>query len=616
MNNLIVLITTGDLLAVKNYIKNNNIDINESIRIPKVNSTLKINTRPIDVAWNHFVQYRNTDSVASVKYEAILELLMNENSMYPQPFDVNMLSRESKIRKLFELSLQLHKAPPQQALQIILKYPHLYYFFDQYNKSLLFAFWENKEIPFDVSKRLLLSPNEYFILDREKVATTNLLLKLKSLIRIRTTFNNKAKKQSICCDINDIFINVSDFMVLSAVVMYPTPISIIFDYTETTPFTRFGVTFVVGCKARKCIDVDQLVNCISNELFGIQIRADTFKEFISILKLNVDIDQLRYFKDIINNKIVQFHGRSVRFGDIKPIVPPERRLMYRIMFDKQCVPFGVSPPAPGYHDIIDVGDILNNKLRYSTIKFVVGFHEHALFEIYYTLRERRPPTWWLWYIDVSMLSLDQHCTANTILTSAYIAKTKGDTASKYGWQIFLDLYTKFRTVLIFGGIDKLQPELRKRVMTILNHDLICERWIGTSDICLLSGPKINVYILINCATPATLQKISNLLGTGYECSSYSSGDSTTLVFGKNKIYYTKEFICSIKFPSDTDELCCVQFNYDVFVRFNEDNFNSSEIKIKLESIEAKRYDYITHEIKQIKPTKIIKHTCIANWISK
>lgn len=501
MDEFISIINKLEPTLVKNFIKTNTFDINESVRVSKPNSKLKINARPIDIVWHNYVESLNTNLVdRAANCEIILELLINENSMYPQPFDVQLLKPDSRIRKLVEFSTQLHAKSPTDVAKDIARYPHLVYLFDQLNKSLLFKLWElakpgTNELE-KISKCLLVSPTEYFLLDQcgaEK--SKNLLIKLKSLVSVRTLFNNKSKKQALCREINDLFLGVSDYMKLSAVVMYPRPISIVFDYTTKEPLVHLHKRFVVGCKGQR-VNIDTTLDGVCTELFGVEFTTAVFSEFQSVLKLEIDIENLNYFTEHINNRLVCFQGRSVPFCKIKSICSLDKQLISRILFDKAPISFGIAPPPVVSTNTVDTVDIIyEDSLKYSNLKFVVGFGEHALFEVYYMLYEKQKLTW-LWYIDVSALSIDQHCTAQTILKDAYKHSMKlGAPTYKYNWEIFLDMYTKSQAVLLFGGIDKLSNiTLRRRIIKIVQSDLICERWVALNNHDLIDGPKSDFQI--------------------------------------------------------------------------------------------------------------------------
>jgi hypothetical protein len=419
-------------------------------------------------------------------------MLVNENSMYPQPFDIQLLAPNSKMRKFVEFSTQLHTKSPTDALKDISRYPHLCYFFDQHNKSLLFKFWELVKPNTRggvalgmISKCILLSPVEYHLVHR----SDNLLVKLKSLISVKTLFNNKSKRQNLCREINDLFFGVSDYMKLAAIVMYPEPISIVFDYTAKASLECLHKRFIIGCKGQR-VNIDNIVNGICIELFGEDFTTSVFDEFKRILDLKIDFDDLQHFKDRLNNRLVNFQGQCVKFGKVKSISPVGRELMLGILFNKTPVAFGVTPPPIVHPNTINVSEILMDNIKYPSLKFVVGFSERALHEIYYALWEE---VTWVWYIDVSALSLDQHCTAHILLKTAYTHSVKLGMTYKYNWEIFLDMYTKHKAVLLFAGIDKLPNViLARRILKIIQRDITCERWIGLCGRELIDGPKLDL----------------------------------------------------------------------------------------------------------------------------
>jgi hypothetical protein len=593
MDEFIVLIKKNDPISIKKFLRNNVIDINESVRLSTPHSRRMINARPIDIAWRHYVQYRNTNALLAADSYDILDVLLNENSMYPQPFDATLLPPDSKLKKFFDFSVHLHTKSPWDAAKDISKYPHICYFFDQFNKSLLLRCWElnPSKVPIEISKSLLLGPTEYFLVRQ------NLLLQLKSLVRVKT--------QKICREINDIFLEVSDFMKLSAIVMYPAPIRIFFDYVSSTNVMRTGNVFIIGCKGRR-INIDATVSYIAAGLFQFDLSNAAFNEFRGILNAEIDMENLHYFKQYAHRRPVCFQGQLIPFGEIKPLYKIDRQCMRRILFDKIPVPFGVTPPPENKINVLD--DIVNDPVRYSALKFLVGFEDDALFEVYHTLRKLRPMHW-LWYIDVSLLELDQHCTANQLLKAAYKLSVNTKSPYNYNWQVFLDLYTKYRVVFLFGGMHKLHSELLRRVMQIIQHDIKCERWVTTMDRDHLDGPNLDLYFILPNITPAKLCKFSQLIGQDdYEFFCNASND--TAIFGK-RIRLTQDFIMSLDFPmistsATTDEQCdkilrefigpyfsCTQINYELFVFCHEVPL---DFQRALEALQSKLYDVITNKI--------------------
>lgn len=608
MDDFLRLIAIGDPRKVKDFIKKTPLDINRLTYTNLPGSGIKRHVRPIDVAWIKFSEKNEKN------FEDILELLVNENSMYPQPFHDQSLSPGSKLRTLFSASRTLHNLLPGQIVSEVKRHKHLYYFFDEKNQSLLFRLWMRKvDIPIELSKCLLLGPHEYFLLDGIK--TPNLLMKLKSLLRVNTQFERKCTKQTICAELSNGFSYVKNRILLSAIVMYPIPLTLIFDYTQpVAAIRRVGLVFFIGCRGNK-LDLDQILDYVCNEIFDTEhMQSGHFNEFCGILAGGVDKPQ--HFK--LDNRNILFQGRFVEFQDIKPMTSLGASLMKRILFDvERPVSIGMPPPLRGFENIIDIDTILKTTDYYSTVKVLRHFDDTALFEVYHALRDKKPHNWWLWYIDLSVLPLDQFCTAHTLLKTAYVfvkRDIKTNPIQKFGWEVFLQMYSEHRCVLLFGGVDRLAPELHKRVLQIIQYDFICERWISTND-CLIRGPQIDLHLLLHDVTPRSLNMFSELLGNEYSSRCYyPPNDGHCVAVFTKKSELTPQTILRIlsiepKCDERRDDFSCIQVNLDLFVRYNgmaADVTDPIKFKSSIAKFQSKTMDLFENERYIARPCTITK----------
>lgn len=590
MDEFFSVVKRDNSILIKNFLKNNTFDINFMIN----------KTRAIDIAWQNFLIHRNED---------VLELLLNQNSVYPVGFDVNLLAEDSKIKKFVQFTINLHKQTPK--LGDIQRYQHMVYFFDTHNKSLLLRLYEQKKINGDISRHLLLGPGESH--------HENLLMKLKSLIFIVTPFEKKCKKQSYCRIINQLFADVTDFIGLSSIVMYPMAgLRIIFDYMSPKKgIYRNNFTFIVSCKY-EYPNGNSIVQYVSSEIFGVHPTKKILVELESLIR-HVDVNELDYFKNVLDNRPVLFNGQTIKFSEIKPLTPIDKHLMFRILFNNSLISFGILPPLSSNNNP-DIAFMLNNTY-YSNIKFVVGYHKGIMSELLGMMSNQRPSNHWLWHIDLSLLAIDQFCTAKSILNSAYHREIKHlNKLTAYGWEIFLEAYTKQRVVLFFDGIDKLQ--LKQRVMTIIQNDFICERWIHTNDTGKKNCPKIDFYLIVDDLSPESLEKFILLLGMEYKMHAYYPPDNKKpfAVFGKH-IASTQTFL-SILFSlnfSNLQDFECVQVNFELFVKYNGTSvdINETTFKAKIKMFENKTYDEFVHTSFIQEQNKIYtgKYQNIVKWLS-
>lgn len=556
------VVLLGDPIKVKNYIKNHAVDINAQVN----------KTRAIDIAWSEYLKSNN---------ETMTELLMNENSMYPKAFDINLLSPKSKIRALAEFSNSLQTKSPQDIDKMISSYQHLYYFFDLKNKTLLYHLLKRKKvIPHKVVTRLLLGPDEMLYDTRN----------IKSLIRINTQFKDKYKKQELCSDLSNHIYNC-EMTTLSMIVQYPSPITLIFDYTKPIDsLIRDHLVFYIGSKGNY-FNFQTVLKCIHEELFN----GFNFDEYNLIVNDALEETGLVSLKQKLYNRMVFFQNRLVKFSDIKPIYPLNRHLIKRVLFNGH-ISFGLSPPPLPRTPIEFVES-------YSVLNIIhCNSTTNPLYGVYHKFHETKPDNW-LWYIDVSTLTLDHTCTGRTLLQNAYMTYSKNSLKDKYCWQMFLQCYQEHRSILFFNGVDRLQHIIRERVLKVIQHDLTCPRWILTNTPRnLLGGPDIDLYLVIFDVNLASISLFSELMGPEYIAKLYYPPNKEAfVVLSKNETHNTdsKRILLSMEpaiLPEDT--FSCIQINFSLFSRYNGrmGDIKSSEMfKARIKYFENKTYQLYNFE---------------------
>lgn len=369
-----------------------------------------------------------------VYYDILLFLVM-ENSCWPTNF--SLLGNNCELNDVYSFCNNLHTLLPNDIANELSKYHNLYYFFDKSGHSYLYRCLKRGDVIHPcVSSRLLLSSYE------SDVTTNNLLLRMKSVISIRTSFENASLKQEYCCIIDKLPVTSDvDYRALSAVLKYPK-IMLFFDFSNKQMLKLRETEFLIGCNGKKLV-LSLIVDFIIKHLFG-SFNAFVYDEYNKILAYNIEYNDMYYFKRKLNEKDVIFRGNIVKFGLLN-LRSVDKKMIYDVLFNKNY--------EIVKSEVVNCDNELELKYdEYTRIKIVPKSIDMKML---YNYLSSKYPLFWIDY-DV-----------------------------KYDNNIFMDLYEQRRVILLFDNVS---------LDTVIN-EYNCECWIKTDTIPIVKQLHLNLVLI-------------------------------------------------------------------------------------------------------------------------